>query len=489
MAAAKEPTVATPSLAYQRMAPRWALIDAVLGGTETMRAAGAAYLPQHSKESDDAYAERKARTVLKNMLEQTLDQLSGRPFKDGVKIGQDVPKTIAELLDDVDLKGDKIDVFCRQWFREALAKAHCHVLIDFPRAKTPANGKPRTLADDRAENLRPYWVLIPAESMIFMETEVINGEEVVTHARIHETEVVRTGWAEKTIQRIRVMEPGHVELWELRLVKGKEVWEKVDEYETSLDYVPIVTFYTNATGPQEGKPPLMDLAYLNVAHWQSSSDQRNVLTVARFPMLAASGALPEGTDGTTKLVVGPNKWLHITDPAGKFYFVEHNGAAIEAGAKDMADLEAACSAYGAQLLQKQPGNPTATAKALDTAESLSPLQAMTISFESSVKQALDITADWMSQETGGSIGLCRDFAPFDPTGAGLTSLEAARARKDISREAYLAELGRRGILDEDFDAEADKVLVEEEVASMPALTEDLDPLAPPADKTPPPKGE
>jgi len=34
----------------------------------------------------------------------------------------------------------------------------------------------------------------------------------------------------------------------------------------------------------QAKPPLLDLAWLNVEHWQSASDQSNILHVARVPI-------------------------------------------------------------------------------------------------------------------------------------------------------------------------------------------------------------
>jgi hypothetical protein len=36
-------------------------------------------------------------------------------------------------------------------------------------------------------------------------------------------------------------------------------------------------------------PPFIDLAYKQIEHWISSSDQRSILSAARFPMLACSG--------------------------------------------------------------------------------------------------------------------------------------------------------------------------------------------------------
>ena len=41
----KKPTVASPSSAYLRMAPRWRMIDVLLGGTEARIASGKEFLP------------------------------------------------------------------------------------------------------------------------------------------------------------------------------------------------------------------------------------------------------------------------------------------------------------------------------------------------------------------------------------------------------------------------------------------------------------
>ena len=55
---------ATTSAAYDTMAPRWHLIETLLGGTEAMRAAGETYLPRHSEETDKGYEERLSAAVL-----------------------------------------------------------------------------------------------------------------------------------------------------------------------------------------------------------------------------------------------------------------------------------------------------------------------------------------------------------------------------------------------------------------------------------------
>lgn len=475
----KKAEVNSTSAAYDVMAPRWRLLGTLLGGTEAMRGAGLEYLPQHPAETPEIWEERLNTNVLLNMTELTLDSLSGKPFVDPIKLGEDVPKVIEEqILPDVDLQGNNLDVFCRGWFREGVAKGFSHVLVEFPRVSPRDDGQPRTLDDDRRENLRPYWVPVAPENIIFAYSETVDGVEKLLQVRIHEIHEELAQWQVAQTERIRVLEPGSVRLFEKREAKGKGggkkkvEWVPIDEYETGLDYIPLVTYYAAREDLMLAKPPLLDLAHLNVAHWQSSSDQRSILTVARFPMLAASG-LPEDAEGRVK--IGPHQFLHTTTPEGKFYYVEHEGKAIEAGQKDLETLEAQMGSYGAEFLKRKPGNPTATARALDTAESLSPLQAMAIRFEDAVANALSITADWMRLgREGGTIEVEKNFALSEDDDVNLKALAEARKARDISREAYLQGLTRHGVLPEDFDTEEDSERLEAEATNGASLL-DLDP--------------
>lgn len=482
MAEKDKTSPATTSCAYDAMAPRWQVIDTLLGGTEAMRAASTAYCPQHQEETDQAYQGRLAATVLTNFVEQTLDTLAGKPFVEPIKIGEDVPERIkSEILEDVDLQGNKLDVFCSQWFRGGVAKAFCHVLVDMPKPEPRTDGQPRTLADDRREGVRPYWVMIQPEAVIFARASIVGGREVLQHVRIMETYTVQDGFAEIERQRIRVLEPGLVELWEphpTRKKDGKPVWTKVEEYTTGLAYIPLVTFYAHRESLMYGKPPLLDLAWLNIAHWQSTADQRHVLTVARFPILACSGASREDSDPIT---VGPNRVLYNADAQGKFYYVEHTGAAIEAGRNDLKDLEEACAQYGAQFLQSKPGDTTATKTAVDEAASSSDLARIAGVFEDAVAQALSITAEWMKLgDKGGHVEVVKQFDLEEQEANALDALATARQNRDISRKTYLDALMRAGYLPPDFDADVDaEVLLEEQDTMLARAGFNLDPLGQP----------
>lgn len=479
-AKAKDPS--TVSMAYAAMLPQWNKLTAVLAGTNAMREAGEEYLPMHPAESEAAYSERLEATTLFNLTDLTLKSWVGRPFSDPMKINEDVPEEISMLLkDDIDLQGNNADVFARRWFEEGLAKAFCHVLVEFPRKKKAKKGEKRTLNDDRVENLRPYWVLVKPENLIFAHAEIVNGAEQLTHVRIMEKHVEQDGFAEKVSMRIRVLEPGLVTIFEKRK-KGKskkEQWQQIEQWKIDLDCIPLVTFYANREGFMMGKSPLLDLADVNVSHWQSTSDQRSVLTVARFPILACSG----GVDNGKTLKVGPNQWLYTSDPQGRFYYVEHTGAAIAAGRQDLADLESQMANYGAEFLRQRPGNPTATARALDSAESTSPLQDVTIRFMDAVAVALKYTAKWLKlQQEGGTITLPTDFGPEQALIEDYRALIEARKNRDISRERFTTELQRRGTLADDFDPKKNAEELEKEVGDLTGSPVDALPIDPDAEE-------
>jgi hypothetical protein len=223
------------------------------------------------------------------------------------------------------------------------------------------------------------------------------------------------------------------------------------------------------------KPPLLDLADLNIRHFQSTADQQSILTVTRFPILAGSGVTPD----EAKLAIGPKTYLITSDPQGRFYYVEHTGKAIEAGRQELLDLEERMANYSAEFLKKRVGRTTATAKAIDTAESFSVLQDITYRFEDAVAQVLYYMAKWIGKEDGGIIELNKDFGPDVSDKQDLDAILEARKNGDLSRESFLNQLKRRGILEQDFNLEENEMHLEEEGESLlKPINGNLDPNNP-----------
>ena len=452
-----------PSVQWETMMPRWMKINAVLGGTETMRAAAEAYLPRHTEETTNAYKERLQKSVFTNVTRQTLNTWVGKPFSDKVKINDNVPDQIKNLLDNVDLCGNELQVFAHSWFEDGLAKAFGHVLVEFPRIN---NDGTRTKADDINEKVRPYLVLIKPENVIAANAEIVSGQEVVTHLRIRETAELDDPTDEFNkilVHRIRVYDIGRVRLYEWKAGPNNEwYWDLIDEWEVNFPIIPFVTFYANREAFLLGKPPIEDLADLNIAHFQSTSDQTNILTVSRFPQLAVSGALDN-----EQLTVGPNNFIKLSNPEAKVYYVEHQGAAIAAGERDIASLEQRMHTYGTQFLQKSVGRVTATARALDTAEANSDLQDAAIRFNDALNQAIYLMGKWIGLEDSGTVTVQTNFGITEGSAESLQVLQLSRQNGDLSRQQYVRELLQRGVLSDRFNTqENDKELSTEQAENL-----------------------
>lgn len=458
------------SSAYHTMVDEWDKIDTLLGGTRAMRAAQTKYTPQHERESDERYHERIQNATLLNMVEITLNGWVSKPFDLPLKAGDDVPVEIKPYLKNIDLQGNSLDIFARAWFRDGLAKGFSHVLVEFPRIVPNEDGTPRTRADDQRENLRPYLVHVRPENLIFASCEMINGVEVLTHVRIREMHRQRVGFGEVITERIRVIEPGVVTIYEPRKdPKNNDIirWVVVDYYRYDLPYIPLVTFYATKNGFMLAKPPLSDLADLNIRHFNSTSDQISVLTVARFPIVCVRGALPDGNN----LVLGPYNFLYSPSADGGFSYLEHSGQAIGAGRNELQDLESTMAQFGATFLRNRPGGASATARALDSAEVSSPLSDMAIKFQDAITQAMLIFANWLGLDDGGTYTVTTNFGLDDETGQKLTALTNARTNGDLSHAQFITELGRYNVLSTDFDSEANDDELAKEKAEKQKLFE------------------
>ena len=462
-------TVETPSMAHSHMSTQWAKVNALLGGTDAMRAAGEHFLPKHAEETQNNWSNRLHRSVLTNLYRRTVRSLSGRPFTEKIRL-LNMPPAMVTLAKDVDKQGNNIDVFSRKVFEEGLSHGFSGIFVDFPpQPELNMDGSPRTLADLMREGVSPYFVHIRPENIIAGFAEIINGVEMLTHVRIRENAVEREGFGEVVKERIRVLEPGRWELWEkVKQSNKKEEWKIVNQGETGLAFIPMVIFYTDREGLLVSNPPLMDIADLNIAHWQSASDQRHILTVARFPIFASSGLVDLGTT-----LIGPNEHLNTPDTQGRFYYVEHSGNAIEAGRKDMEDLKEEMVTLAMEPLLRKAGNVTATQRAIDAAEGHSELQNLAMKFGEVLTMAFTMAAMWAGVEDQiteeSEVQLYTEFGPTQQESTDISQLIEMRKTGDISRETFYEELKRRNFVDINFDIKKEEGRLENEPQHMNML--------------------
>lgn len=469
MADNSQATVDTPSALYEAMKENWELVAALMGGTKAMRDAAETYLPREGGESDEGYNARLNRSFLFPAFQRTIQALVGKVFAEAVELNEGTPADLEAMCENIDMAGRSLSVFSRDVFEAALRDGITHLHVDYPKTPTSTAGAAAlTLADERKLGARPYIRHILASDVIGWWSEIRNGTELLTEVRIKEKVRVKEGkWGEKTAERVRVLRPGTYEVFEKN---EKEDWISIESGTTSMtDEIPFRSVYTGRTGFMIADPPLINLAWMNVAHWQSSSDQRNILRVARVPFLFGAG-LPEGglaDPQTGKFTMGASRAVCVAEAGATLGYVEHSGNAIAAGRTDLQDLKEEMSTMGFELLVRKPGNETATARAIDSAEVNSALAAMAIELQHAMDECLALMQKWRGVKETGTCEVNTNYSVSSEDAAIGQLLLQARQAREISRTTFWAELQRRGVLGEEFDADAEDELLANDKADVP----------------------
>lgn len=469
--------VSTPSAVYNAQKDCWELPRTLMRGTRAMRHANIKYLPKEPGELTFDYEARKSRSFLFNAFRKTVKDMTGKVFQREIVLKDDVPQLLKDDAENIDLAGRSLNVFARDVFMDGLQTGINFILVDMPEAPKGKEGKPATRADENAAGIRPYFCHVKVEDLIGWQSQQIGGVETLTQVRILEHVLEPDGpYNEKMIDQIRVLTPGSWSTFRKSTQPNvQNQWILFETGTTSLNKITLCPVYINRTGFMTGEPPLEDLADLNVAHWQSQSDQRNILHVARVPILYGAGFGSEAV-----VVIGANTMVRNNSPDAKLTYVEHTGQAIGAGATDLDNLQFQMQTMGLQLLIAQPGGKTATGEIRDDAKENSPLAMMANALGDAIEQALGFAAEYRgitatttdanetnTDKIGGSVEVNTDFGvSIGP--ADLQLLQNAVAAGDLSKETFWQELQRRDVLSADFDADVEKDRLQEEAPELTA---------------------
>jgi hypothetical protein len=448
-------TVRDTSAAVDAMAEPYPLITALLGGTAAMRKAEKTYLPQWPNEDNGCYKNRLGTATLFPAFSRTCEVLTSKPFSKPITFGEDVPASVKEWSENIDLQGHNLHAFAAAVTFHAISYGICGILVDFP----PTRGRLKTRADEKAAGVRPYFVHIHAQNILGWRAERINGVMTLTQLRfIEQVEEPDGSFGNVTIEQVRVLYPGKWEVWresEQVDANGKKIWVRHDGGRTTLKKIPYVPIYGKRTGFMQGISPLIELAYMNVEHWQSKSDQQTILHVARVPILFGKGL------GETDITIGSSSAVLADSADADLMYVEHTGHAIEAGRKELLDLEDRMRQTGAELLVIKPANRTVVQTVADNEAGMCALQRIASDVEDGVDQALQLAAEWVGLPEGGHVSIFSDFGVASLAEASMDLLRDMNMDGTFSDESLYREAQRRGIVTPDVSWEDEKKRIAE----------------------------
>jgi hypothetical protein len=451
------------SLDVIAMMPDWGVMAAVTRGTNYIRDLSETYLPQEPREDEDAYRTRVDRSVLSPYTSRLIETAAGAILRKPIQIEGD--PYWQELANDIDGLGSNINEYARRALVSSLTYGHSAILVDYPAAAGARN-----LAEERAMGRRPYFVHVDAPQIWGWRKET--GTNRLLQVRIHDYDVRPLNeFGEEQVEEMRVIYPGKYDLYTL----GQDVVEFSASGGYSLDEIPLVPIYSNRRGLLTSLPPLLDIANLNITHYQRQADLIHALHIAAMPTLVL-----EGWDDTTGSSTMGVNYAIAMQPGNKAYYVQADATSFDAQMNELESLASQMSTLGVtKLFGQKFVAESAEAKRIDQAQSNSVLSILSQELESCLNQAFAFAARYVGMEPP-TIVVDRDFDYYRLIGQDVSVLAQLNEMGKIS-DTMLLEILRRGeILPDTIDVEGEVAAAAADKASadQPTDTEDTDDISP-----------
>lgn len=476
----------TPSLAAQKLAHDWETIRTIRKGARAIREAGRRFLIPFPGEEDSIvgdvgtwshgrheteYSRRLKSAPWRPEFVDCVATLAAKPFTKEVTLAEGANARMTEFAQNIDGRGNNLHVFAKDTFEGGVSMGAHGILVDYPSGQGA-----RTVAEERSLGARPYWVPINADDILERVTEQRGGRRVTTKLRIKESRIDANGFEQVYVPLIREIRAeggqgvkGTWTVWreEEKTVNGKVVkeWVKDKHGVMTLDEVPFVFFATNdLEGDQYVKPPLIDVADMQIELYNALSKKEQAYTITASPMLTANGmAAPDGG----KIETGPGRVLYAPGAEGintSWDYIQPNAANLKEIREDLREIIDDIRRLGMQPMTQAAGNTPALAYAFDGEKSHTVLQSWALALKDALEQAFVFTARWLNEpeNTAPSVVVYTDFKIGAYGNTEITELGKARYEGQISRETLWAEWKRRGVLGPEFDPEAEAARLDAE---------------------------
>ena len=435
----------TRTRAVLDMMKGWEIMKAVTEGTEYLRENSEAFLPLEPREDYDAYLARVNRSVFSPFTQRLIRAATGLVLRKPITLTGD-PYWTEMFKMDVDGCKSDLDEYARRVLMCSLTYGQSHILVDYP-----APSGALSLAEERQQNRRPYWIEVDPNNLYGWRLDRESNYGNLIQARIAEKAVLPDGdFGEKVYDQMRVIEPGRYRVFrkkeqieEMYDVSDNSVtgnfemgsadkdYQQVESGEFSLGEIPLVTIYSGKTENLVSKPPLLDIAYLNLAHFQRQADLIHSLHVASQPMLVM-----EGYDDQTKDLAISVNYAMATQPGNKIYYVEPASSAFDAQSSEIKELQMQMATLGISTLSQQKFvAESADARRLDRVDTNSMLAMVSMELEQKLQKCFNFSAEYVGIEPP-EVKISRDFDIERLIGQDITALTSLFDQQVIDREEF-----------------------------------------------------
>jgi len=411
------PNVAYPRLEFTSLQLRWELIKDAISGEEQVKDRTTIYLPKPnatdlSPQNTARYEAYLTRAQFYNVTGRTLKGLVGTVFaKPPVA---EIPKELDVLVDDVDGNGVSLDQLAERCYRDALAYGRSLLVVDYPNVADVNEGKPASVAQLKAGEIRPTILRYDPWDIINWRTSRIGGKAILSLLVISEQYVTADdGFEEEWDDEWRVYHldaNGQLEI-NLWIVDpdNKDEYIVRSDVETGvpmtfwptdsagkrLTYIPVQFIGAENNSSHPDLPPMYDIATINMGHYRNSADyeEASYITGQPTPVLAGLTAswVKDVLKGSVQL--GSNAAIMLPE-GGSANLLQPEANIMPKEAMEMKERQMV--ALGAQLVEQKTVQRTLGEASMEKAGENSVLSSIAHNVSEGIQNALTMALNTVS---------------------------------------------------------------------------------------------
>lgn len=452
---------------YIEMLPIWQKCRIAVLGDDWIKKSALlkTIVPPLSNQPDDEYKAMVNRATFFNASGRTLDGLLGMVFRKNVVAK--VPTSLEPVLDDITLAKDtpiNIDDFCLEMLSERLTVGRVGYLIERPTGTTQG----MTVAQVQSLNLRPYVAEYRAESILDWRFDRINNAAQLVLVRLHEE--VEQYEPDGVTRKDNIKQERR-----LLLIDGVYVQQIYrEEKKFGDDIVPVMNgkplnFIPFVCDFSITKPPILDLANVNLSHFRTEVDREHGAHYTAIPTPMFAG-FQFGENESFRL--GATGGYNTTNPDANWGFLEFEGAGLSTLKEIKEEKEKQLVILGAKFLDSEKSGVEAegTVKIRRSGEtSVLALHAMKCS--RMAKRIMEIMRDWMGITGDVEIEINTDYTEAGMSAQDILALFQVMQGGGISQQTFFYNMKHGEMYDQEttFEIEQERINAQN-IGTLPAPT-------------------
>ena len=429
----------------------------VFEGDKAIKKNAETYVPKNKGVDDSDYNAIIQRSVFENFTEATAKGISGLIFAKEPTIS--LPASLELLKDNIDMDDNTIVDLSQNIVNELMEVGRCGLLIDVPNIDTTGMTKPQT----DALNIRAFTKLYKSETIINWRYEAINSVNKLTLLVLHE---VYEDWTDDFTAEYK----NRYRVYRLiNNVCNVAVYEEKDKTfiatmefkpvmanRKTINYIPFIPLTYKDISIIPVKPPLMDIANININYYGVAVERRNVIHFVGNPFFMGKGINTRDDKGNAlTITLGSSIAQIFQEPNADMKIVETQGTGLAFNESYLNDCKTTMAALGARLLVPEANAQISeNTMQMKTAGYRATIMQIANTASRAITQALKIIAEWEGQNPDEvKLELNTDYNLSEMDAQTITALVTAWQTGAIRQEDMFKKLQKGEVIESDISFE------------------------------------